>query len=91
MRLSAHGDQRFDPRLLASLDIRRAEITRVRQQRFGFAQFFGQGPDLAQHRLKLLLVVWCLNDIHSNHQHASRRHGGLRVITLLKAAAGPPA
>src|SRR5271154_3962989 len=88
MRLTAHGNQRFDPRLLASLDIRRAEITRVRQQRFGFAQFFGQGADLAEHGLELLLVVWRLNDIDSNHQHASHRHGGLRVITLLKAAAG---
>ncbi len=32
MRLTAHGDQRFDPRLVASRDVRRAEIARIRQQ-----------------------------------------------------------
>jgi hypothetical protein len=32
MRLTAHGDQWFDPCLLASLDIRHAEITGVRPQ-----------------------------------------------------------
>ena len=49
MRLTAHGDQRLDPCLLARLDIRRAEITRVRQQRFGVVQSFGQDADLTQH------------------------------------------
>ena len=34
-RLMAHGDQRFDPRLVASQDIRRAEIAGIRQQAFG--------------------------------------------------------
>ena len=32
MRLTAHCDQRFDPRLRASRDIRRAEIAGIRQQ-----------------------------------------------------------
>jgi hypothetical protein len=36
MRLTAHGDQRFDPRLLASLDIRRADSWR--------SSVFGQKP-----------------------------------------------
>jgi hypothetical protein len=52
----------------------------VRQQRFGFAQFFGQRLDLTQYRLDLLLVVGSLNHIHSNHQHASRRHGSLCIV-----------
>ena len=34
MRLTAHGDQRFDPRLVASRDVRRAEIAGIRQQGF---------------------------------------------------------
>ena len=37
--VAASGLAWLDPCLLASLDIRRTEITRVRQQRFGFAQF----------------------------------------------------
>ena len=88
MRLTPDGDQRVDPRLLARLDIPRAEITRVRQQRFGLAQFRGQGFDLVQHRLDLLLVVGSLNHIHSNPQHASCRHSGLCIVALLEAATG---
>ena len=57
MRLTTHGDQRFDPRLLASRDIRRAEIAGIRQQAFGLAQFVGKSLDLVQHRFELLLVV----------------------------------
>ena len=41
IRLTAHGDQRFDPRLVASRDVRRAEIAGIRQQAFGLAQFVG--------------------------------------------------
>jgi hypothetical protein len=41
MRLTAHSDQRFEAGLPASLDIRRAEIAGVRQQRFDHAQAFG--------------------------------------------------
>ena len=91
MRLTAHGDQRLDPCLLARLDIRRAEITRVRQQRFGVVQSFGQGADLTQHRRELLLVIWGLNHIDSNHQQTSRRHGGLRVVALFELASRRPA
>ena len=86
MRLTAHGDQWLDPCLLASLDIRRTEITRVRQQRFAFAQFFRQGADLAQHRLELLLIVGSQNHIDRDHQQAPRGHGGLRIVALLEAA-----
>src|SRR5208337_229315 len=57
MRLTAHGDQRFDPRLVASRDVRRAEIAGIRQQAFGLAQFVGKSLDLVQHRFELLLVV----------------------------------
>ena len=86
MQLTAHGYQRFDPRLLACLDIRRAEITGVRQQRFGFTQFFRQGADLAKHRLELLLIVGGQNHIDRDHQQAPRGHGGLRIVALLEAA-----
>ena len=88
MRLTPHGDQRFDPRFLASRDIRRAEIARVRQQRFGVAQCFRQRADLVQHRLDLPLVVRGLNHIDGDDQQASRGDGGLRVVALVEAAAG---
>ena len=73
--------------LPASLDIRRAEIAGVRQQRFGRAQLFGQSLDLVQHRFELLLVVWRLNHIGRNDQQAPRGHDGLRVVALLEAPA----
>ena len=73
--------------LPASLDIRRAEIAGIRQQRFGRAQLFGQSLDLVQHRFELLLVVWRLNHIGRNDQQAPGGHGGLRVVALLEAAA----
>ena len=88
MRLTAHGDQRFDPRLVASRDIRRAEIAGIRQQAFGLAQFVGKSPDLVQHRFELLLVVGRLAHSARHHQQASRRHGGLGVVALVEAAAG---
>jgi hypothetical protein len=37
-RLTPHGDQQFDPRFLVCLNNPRAEITGVRELRFGFAQ-----------------------------------------------------
>ncbi len=88
MRLTAHGDQRFDSRLLASGDIRRAEIAHIRQQAFGLAQFFGKSLDLIQHRFALLLVVGRLAHSARHHQQASRRHRGLGVVALVEAAAG---
>src|SRR5450830_1853171 len=88
MRLSAHGDQRLDPCRLAGRHIPRAEIAGIGQQRFGLAQFFRQGVDLAEHRFELLLVVRGLNDIGGNHQKAALRHRSLRVVALLEAAAG---
>ncbi len=87
MRLTAHGDQRFESGLPASLDIHRAEIAGIRQQRFGRAQLFGQSLDLVQHRFELLLVVWRLNHIGRNDQQAPRGHDGLRVVALLEAPA----
>ena len=68
MRLTAHGDQRFDPRRRASRNICRAEVACVRQQRFGLAQFFRQSPNLTQHRLKLLFVARRLNHIDRDDQ-----------------------
>jgi hypothetical protein len=73
--------------LLAGIDIRGAEIARVRQQIFGLAQRRRQGPDLVQHRLDLLLVVGRLNHIDRHHQQAARRHRRLRIVALLEAAA----
>jgi hypothetical protein len=86
MRLTAHGDQWLDPCLLASLDIRRAEITRVRQQRFGVVQSFWQGTDLAQHRLELLLIVGGLNHIDRDHQQTSRGRQSLQTHDASVAA-----
>ena len=74
--------------LASSAASRRAEITRVRKQRSDFAQFFESGVDLAQHGLELLLVIGRCDHIHRNDQQASRRHRGLRIITLPGAAAG---
>ncbi len=88
MRLTAHGDQRLDPRLRASRDIRRAEIARVRQQALGLAQLIGKSPDLVQHRFELLLVVGRLAHRARHHQQASRRNRGLSVVALVEAAAG---
>ncbi len=68
MRLSAHRDHRLDARLFASLDIGRAEITRVRQQMFDLAQGLGQRRDLFQHRFDLVLVV-------GRRDHVSRNQG----------------
>src|SRR5665254_3677 len=68
--------------------IPRAEIAGIGQQRFGLAQFFRQGVDLAEHRFELLLVVRGLNNIGGNHQKAALRHRSLRVVALLEAAAG---
>ena len=45
MRLTAHHDARFDPRLVASRDIRRAEIARIRQQAFGLAETIRKSPE----------------------------------------------
>ena len=91
MRLTAHGDQRFEAGLPASLDIRRAEIAGVRQKRFDRALAFGQSLDLVQHRLELLLVVRRLDHIGRNDQQAPRGHYSLSVVGLLEAAARPPA
>src|SRR5450759_3940371 len=88
MRLSAHGDQRLDPCRLAGRYIPRAEIAGIGQQRFGLAQFFRQGVDLAEHRFELLLVVRGLNNIDGNHQKTALRHCSLRVVALLETAAG---
>ena len=88
MRLAAHGDQRFDPRLVASRHVRRAEVARIRQQAFGLAQFVGKSLDLVQHRFELLLVVGRLAHGARHHQQTSRRHRGLGVVALIKAAAG---
>ena len=86
MRFPAHGEQRLDRGRVARLYIGLAEVTVVAQQRFGLAQFFGQGAGLGQHRLELLLVVGSLNDIGRNHQQTAFRDYGLSVVALLEAA-----
>src|SRR5665647_743162 len=83
-----HGDQRLDPCRLAGRYIPRAEIAGIGQQRFGLAQFFRQGVDLAEHRFELLLVVRGLNNIDGNYQKTALRHCSLRVVALLETAAG---
>src|SRR5712672_2023719 len=88
MRLSAHGDQRLDRCRFAGRHIPCAEIAGIGQQRFGLAQFFRQGADLAEHRFELLLVVRGLNNIDGNHQKTALRHCSLRVVALLETAAG---
>ena len=52
------------------------------------AEFRGQGVELVQHWLDLLLVIGRLDDIAGDHQQAIRRHCGLGIVALIKAAAG---
>ena len=91
MRVPAHGDQRLDPGGRAGLHVGLAEVAVVGQHGFSLAQFFGQGSDLGQHRLKLLLIVGRLDHIGGHHQQAVRRHHGLSVVALFETAARQPA
>jgi hypothetical protein len=87
MGFAAHRDHRIDARRGAGVNIALAEISIVRQQRFDVAQFVGQISELAEHRLKLLLVVRRLHHIGRDHQQTACRHCRLRVVALLKPAA----
>ena len=88
MGFAAHRDHRIDARRGTGIHIALAEISIVRQQRAGLAQFVGQLGELAKHRLKLLLVVGRLHHVGRDHQQTARRHRRLRVVALLEPATG---
>ena len=57
VRLAPHRDDRLNPGSGAGVHVAFAEIAVVSKQLANLAQFDRQFCDLAQHRLKLLLVV----------------------------------
>ena len=88
MRLPAGGDQRLDAGLGAGIDIGRAEVAAIGQQRIGPSHFVGQGRDLVDHRRELLFVVGRLHHLGHNHQQAAFSDEGLRIVALLEPATG---
>ena len=83
----SHRDHRLNPGGGAGVHVALAEIAVVGKQLANLAKFGRQFCDLAQHRLKLLLVVRRLHHIGGHHQQAVRCHRRLGVVALLEPAA----
>src|ERR1700687_4580422 len=86
--LATHRDQRLDLVLHAGLDVGFTAVARVGKQGIDLTQALGEGFQLLEHGLKLLLVDAGVSKPGAHNQQAFGVHRDLRVIGLVKAPAG---